>query len=847
MIEAITSSEKESRMHGLRYPTKTAIWPLVLSVFVWASTPATASAMTAEDFALYWYSAASDATPNPNLSIEVLAKAEPDECFNAVACADANSEYYDPPPPDNPNVYDPNGAVPCNKNKVNQAYVWGLAKSGDDLWFGTAPNTHCLVMGGIGSLTGDLNPTWNESWACEFGCTQYENPVVGEPVPAPVGDWRPPRVFVYKGAEQELIEKTGLLPLADRGRLETSTGIRSAGTIGNVVILAGPSLGDGINLFAFNTETGAFIGSETLTDYSNIRKWLVVNGVLYTAVQNAEGGGSVLRYNGYTQGPFHVAFDVVGNVDAQGAELAYHEGRLFVSTWPEIQDEVPASLWMSPVIPGGGLMNADAGSWQKAWDVSSYEPDGLTALSYGGGALASFDGYLYWGTMHVPMAAAAIHSAFYSVNPFTTAQVGYPDLVDLSPDDKEVKAFLGTHRPINIFRGRNFASSPEIELVYGMAQLPKFTAIPDPPPPAGTGGKWINAQWNLVPNNMGGASPLYGSAGFNNIFNNYTWTMSVFQNQLYVGTMDFAYLLEGIDLGGVQFDVSDIPGFSPGADLYRFPSSSSAAIPENIQGAGNLSTYGVRTMISDDALYLGMANPMNLLTNDQGTNIGGWELLKLEETQIDVGPVDPNDPALGGDYDTGIQVNSGELAGAKIIYNSNEPVPPRFGPPDEVPPFDIEGIHAVAVPLNLQPSGTAFNTPVKVFIPCPPFLWVNDLEVYAYDGTDWIYVCDAEGIVQPGAVDLMVAGSRVNRNETVPSCIEVQFYHFTGFQAGYAINPEEDDTATGGTIQVPGGDGGGGCFVKATAFALALNMNGIFLLGLMAAAVVTAMRMRKAR
>jgi hypothetical protein len=53
----------------------------------------------------------------------------------------------------------------------------------------------------------------------------------------------------------------------------------------------------------------------------------------------------------------------------------------------------------------------------------------------------------------------------------------------------------------------------------------------------------------------------------------------------------------------------------------------------------------------------------------------------------DTGPVDPNDPALEGPYDAGIQVNSSDLEGAKIIYASNEPSIPSFGPTDEIPPL----------------------------------------------------------------------------------------------------------------------------------------------------------------
>lgn len=822
-------------------PRKMALWPLIFAILLWASAPAPSPAMTVNDLALYWYNAASDATPDPNLSREVLAKAQPDECFYGVTC-----------PPGSPatNIYDPYGADPCVKNKVNQAYVWGLAKAGNDLWFGTAPNVHCLVLGALGTVTGDLNPNENEAWVCEFGCTQYINPFVAGPVPAPVGDWRPPRLFVYKGKEQLLVEKTGLLPgppAFDLGRLQTSTGIRSAGRLGDVVILAGPSLQAGINLFAFNTKTGDFIGSETLTAYNNIRKWLVVNGILYTAVGNTGGGGTVLRWNGDAGNPF--LFEVVGNLDGAGAELAYHEGRLFVTTWPELAlgQMGRAALWMSPVIPEGGLANIDADSWAKVWDADAYEPDPVTAATYGGGALASFDGYLYWGTMNVPTAAWAIHTVYYSINPGTQAQVGYPDLVDGSSDDKEAKALLATHRPISIFRGRNFGGLPDIQLVYGMAQLPVFTATPDPPPPAGTGGKWTNAQWSLQDNNMGMA-PLYGSAGFNNVFNNYTWTMSVFNNQLYVGTMDFAYLLEGIDLGGLSG--ADIPGYSHGADLYRFPSSSLPAIPESIEGVGNFSNYGVRTMISDDALYLGMANPMNLLTNEQGVNIGGWELIRLQDSEMAVGPVAANDPALGGDYDAGLQVNSGELEGAKMVYDSSEPVPPVLGPMDDVPPLNVPGMRGVGVPMNLQPSGTVFDKPVKIFIPCPGRTTVDDLDVYFYDGTDWIFACGPDGVVDPGAVGVYVDGSRTNDNSTTPPVIEVHFLHFTGVQAG-GVAPQGGGTGGTGTVLSPssggGGGGGDGCFLKAAGDGFAVAMVTVFILGLVAAALATVLSIRKAR
>jgi hypothetical protein len=209
--------------------------------------------------------------------------------------------------------------------------------------------------------------------------------------------------------------------------------------------------------------------------------------------------------------------------------------------------------------------------------------------------------------MHVPFVATVAHFTVY----------GPPDNAL-----QTVAAILGTHRAISIFRGRNFgAADQEIELLYGAAWLPVYVS------PIG---------WLVVPNNMGGAAPLWGAAGFDNFYNNYTWTMDEYADQLFVGTMDWSYLLdEGLPLileylGLPPDTLIPLPEGEHGADLYRFVSAESPAEAESLAGVGNPSNYGIRTMVSDDALYLGMANPMNLLTdpNDQLPE-GGWELLGL--------------------------------------------------------------------------------------------------------------------------------------------------------------------------------------------------------------------------
>jgi hypothetical protein len=160
----------------------------------------------------------------------------------------------------------------------------------------------------------------------------------------------------------------------------------------------------------------------------------------------------------------------------------------------------------------------------------------------------------------------------------------------------------------------------------------------------------------------------------------------------------------------------------------------------------------------------------------------------------DTGPVDPTNSALGGAYDTGIQVNSGELEGAMIVYNSSEPVPPSFAPLNEISTIDLPGIESVEIPMHFQPP-TIYDTPVKVFIPCPGYTDVSSLSVYVYNGTTWELACDADGIIQPGGEYWMVPGSRVNHNDPSLSNIEIKVYHFSAIQAGTSEDTSDDDAA----------------------------------------------------
>ncbi|MGD8963027.1 MAG: hypothetical protein PVH43_10955, partial [Desulfobacterales bacterium] len=176
-----------------------------------------------------------------------------------------------------------------------------------------------------------------------------------------------------------------------------------------------------------------------------------------------------------------------------------------------------------------------------------------------------------------------------------------------------------------------------------------------------------------------------------------------------------------------------------------------------------------------------------------------------------------DDDDLEDALDDGIEVVSGALTGAKIIYDSNELQTPLFGPVNEIP--SVTGANGVGIPMNLQPPAV-FDTPVKILIPCPGYDHVGGLNVYYYDGNSWALAVDASGNVRPGGKGLAVNDSRVDRNDTDPPAIEIRVYHFSGFQAGASVVSSGGVGGGGGSEGVgssgtggSGGGGGGACFI----------------------------------
>jgi hypothetical protein len=576
------------------------------------------------DLEAYWsglYDSVVLPSPAPKLSSELLAKAPIDECF------DGNYPRNDPGnwqgstnPPLNPD-----GTCNVGQPKANESYVWGLARLGNQFWLGAAANVPCLATGGANAFDdGTLTPRVSGSSSgnpsvCEFGWSHIVTSGMHPNVPDHYGDWRRPNVYLHDASTGVTEVLTGLITNeADLARLDDTLGFRSAGAHNNVAFVAGPTIagedgGDGVNVFAFKADTKEFLGSTTLKGFNDIRMWLVAKGGLYTTVRTTNGKGAVLRWTGTIANPLQ--FTVVGNLDNMGGFLTEHEGRIFVSTWPSLGTSsggglsapAVAGIYMSPAIPAGGLTSGSI--WKKVWSVDKYEPDLAVQYVTLVGDLASYNGYLYWGTMQMPrhgQAAALFLHRLGRIN------------LDIDKDGtlnstEEDAAGIGSHRPTSIFRSKGVTPlmfGANTELLYGLQYMPVYDGY----------AKTYTAKNDAAHLNKMGKAPKFGKAGFNVVSNVYTWTMGAVGSSLYIGTFD-------AENGGSPVTQS---GNILGADIYRFDNTTSPATVETLDGFGQPVNFGIRTMIPIQAtdplgpsIFLGTGTNANLSPD------GGWEFIKL--------------------------------------------------------------------------------------------------------------------------------------------------------------------------------------------------------------------------
>ena len=539
-----------------------------------------------------------------------VAKAVPDECFAGVG---QNLPFTAPP---------------CffSEPKVNHSYPWGttVAGGGDKIIIGTAANPHCLAQGAFGLTL----PYQTDSWACEFGASPWMFLIPGLDL---LGDFRPGMILAYDKnthAITDLTPKDPNMPFGVTLEVLITRGFRFARTIDGVLIVGGPSLLGSAQLFFFNEATLEFLGTAELPGYSSIRRGVVVDGDLYIAM-GTQSGGEILKWTGSLSAAPCAScnsFEKVADLDGLAAFIVEHEDRLFVSTWPAFDGTSYAKLYMSRQLNGSPLTAADQNNWTQVWTATDYDPDPVMAATYAGGALASFDDHLFFGTMHLPDLALGVFLAVHGVPEST---------------EDALATLYATLRPTVLFRGKDFGTpNQKMELAYGNAELQVFV-------PGGDFGTWVSTPNNLPP---GRKQPLFGYEGYFNRYNHYTWSMTVWDNRLWIGTLDALYSFQqGTDgvLDGLEEDGEVDPeliqelrqatefffaGLMPvaGADLFYMTDADAPAYPESITGVGNFTSWGVRNLFPiDEYMISAMANPSNLLTNQFDLlPEGGWEIIR---------------------------------------------------------------------------------------------------------------------------------------------------------------------------------------------------------------------------
>lgn len=471
------------------------------------------------------------------------------------------------------------------KPKANNAYVWAQTEANDRIWFSVTANVPCLgsiIFAPEGIIQGDR-------YVCEGILSTYTPPPGTAPLLQLIGDWRPPQIWVYNPNTGNSTEIT-----PDDPNINQVAGLRAAGHANGVVYFGGVS-GKGIILFAYDANNLRYIGSTLWPFYTDIRKFVTAgNGKqLYAGVMDWTGAGAVIRFRGNKGFPWWI--QTVGKIDNYGANIAVHDDRLFVSTWPLSSQSnpivfflntflpfmnnssPPASVWMSPPLGSRGLSRTHQNQWQKIFSYDYYDPEPALAYGTGLGDLHSWCDALYFGSMHSPVEGGA---------------QAFEELYGKEPTRGDLQNLA---RSVSFFRINNASTSPEIELLYGEEYLPVY----DP----------NTNTWADEPNNLA-AKPI-GPSGFGNKGNIYLWTETTLDGILIAGTLD------------IPTNPLDNSNF--GADLVAFEDcEESSAKKWDQNGLVNPLNSGWRTVANwGKCAFLGSSNGSNL----QAT--GGAELVSL--------------------------------------------------------------------------------------------------------------------------------------------------------------------------------------------------------------------------
>jgi len=594
--------------------------------------------------------------------------------------------------------------------KTNDSYIWALTQELDSYWFATAANVLCTTSGSfLDALAAgssirvarvkDFTETGRVVWdhylrddgagspvcgrvsdgvetleeckqddhsisvpfyTCEYEDSQYVRGGFWDN--GTTGDTRPSKLFRYinegenAGQLEELTPQIYARGQIHRQAFDSLLGIRAMGSINGTVFAAGGDQNGNVIIFAFNAETGGYIGFSILPGMRQIRKFINVNGWMYAGT-----GGTGIQARVLVWAPEEgnlLNFEVVGRFNI--AFLVQELTEFTVNNDTRIAVTNASGMWVSPPLGDDGRLDELGDGegvcpglffgcdWDWVWSPYDYEPDEVIVNTYGPGAIAQGGNCLYWGTNHVPYRSTLQSQQTYS-------------------DSYELDYWL-TNRVSTIWRA--CGEDPDdltVELLYGETELGAWDETAEPGYTDDDGvfhqGNWVLTptvgQTNAYRPGLPRTEPWTpvngaGSSGFFNYATSYSWVATRFIDtvggtgeHVFFGTLDQT-MSGGGDIRDLQGSNYQFPDTDyRGADIYRFSidgwggATATTAVPESTNGAGNIFAYGVRNMIiSDDGqkIVLGMAVPASLMNPDvdlpgaepRDWFIGGWELRELE-------------------------------------------------------------------------------------------------------------------------------------------------------------------------------------------------------------------------
>jgi len=582
----------------------------------------------------------------PTLNHKLIARAPFENCFVAIGFPYAGVPTPAPTfKPDQAPPVCPAGTYP----QTQQDYIQGMGAANGFAIGGTSPRLPCdaapaysrVVAPGV-SRTRYINPyiAPGPDLACEGGAS----PLVKAGVrPPEIGDSWTPHVYRMNAATDET---TDITPTDAFREIEAGGNYAYSfrGGVGcnacDIIFLMDQEIRQRSNpndpfeplfqqtrFFAWQGSTGRFLGHHLYPDLIASRKGVELDGHLYLNARVGAGGagtaatrGEMWKWTGTLDNPFQ--FETVGSLPgADPAQMTIFQGHIVANTWQRnsVMVNPVGGVYMSPLAGSGGLTAADANNWKRIFGYEQFEPDPFLQHRTDGGEISEWRGDLYFGS--------------YDPNVTTYATFDHYNTYGTPPTDAgKVAVALGRTRPISFYRMTNPGQpNQRVELLYGDAKYPVYN------PTLGT--------FSMQPNLLTGQRGRFGSAGFGNTSNVYTWTTWTFQGRLYFGTADTSVLAQatGTSMGGQLFWLNLNPVTQGilhafltlhaaevgGGDIWRFDQPGRPAVPEDLHGLGNSSNHGVRTVtVFADKVIVGEANCMNLRSN-LADRPGGWEIHTL--------------------------------------------------------------------------------------------------------------------------------------------------------------------------------------------------------------------------